>query len=393
MPLTSIQIGRIGQGYAKKQAVWGVAETLAAANAVRHLQLTFPGSDNKNKRSILDKTQSPFLTVGQRGDSRTTAGFNLQAILRPSGTINIVPELDPYFECAFGSKINTVLSTTVASGGTVSGATLTSGAGLAVGGVLLITCPDGKKRSRFLASVAGAVVTWVPDLPSGQAPATSAVVKSGLVYKVTSSLILNLTIGHYLKNLDATAGFKRVADSCMVDKLSIDFDANDDPKITASGPARILDTATAQAQPGGFTLVGTQPPSGILGELMLGNTGAKFLKLGVNLSNSLKIRNESYGYSSGEEGYRIGRAEIGVDLDMRAESETVLYDLTETGTNVPVFLQGGFTEGNIIAVRLPNVEFKVPDTDDPDEEVNFNFKGMGLDTSDGALDGLQFALC
>jgi hypothetical protein len=301
--------------------------------------------------------------------------------------------LDPYFECAFGSKINTVLSTTVASGGTVSGATLTSGAGLAVGGVLLITCPDGKKRARFLASVAGAVVTWAPELPSGQAPATSAPVKSGLVYKVTSSLILNLTIGHYLKNLDATAGFKRVADSCMVDKLSIDFDANDDPKITASGPARILDTATAQAQPGGFTLVGTQPPSGILGELMLGNTGAKFLKLGVNLSNSLKIRNESYGYSSGEEGYRIGRAEIGVDLDMRAESETVLYDLTETGTNVPVFLQGGFTEGNIIAVRLPNVEFKVPDTDDPDEEVNFNFKGMGLDTTDGSLDGLQFALC
>lgn len=394
MALTTVQIGRIGQMYAKKETTYGTVPSLAVGNACRHKAITFPGSDVKNKRMITEKQQSPFSLVTQMTDGRTSASFNLSAILRPSGTINTVCELDPFLECAFGAKTNTTLSTTVGAGtGTVGGATLASGTGTAVGLPVLITCPDGKKRARFLtaANTGTGVVTWAPNLPTGQEPADGAAVKLGTVYSLTAQNLLSLSIAHYLKNTDASAGLSRVMSGGVVEKFSIAFDANDDPLVTISGPGKLLSASAAPSQPGGFTMVGSQPPSGITGELVMVNSALKFMKMSIELSNGIKVRNESYGYSSAEESYRAGRADITCSLDVRAESQT-LYDLAVAGTNAGVFLQTGFTEGNIIAVRMPNVLFTVPDTDDPDEEVSFPYKGKALETTDAALDALQFAL-
>lgn len=392
MALTGVQIGRSGVAFAKEEATYGTVPALTAAEAFRYKALTFPGSDVKNKRTVMEKKESPFVTAAERVDQRVTAGFNLTALLRPGAVLNTLPEVNPFLECAFGSKTNVVLSTTVASGGAIGGATLTSGTGLAVGGAVLITCPDGKRRGRFLTSVAGAVVTWAPNLPAGQQPANGAVVKSGLVYKLTSGLTKSLSIAHYLKNPDGSTGLSRCISGAVIDKLAINFDANDEPTLTVSGPGKFLDTATCPAKPGSSTLVGAQPPNGITGECIVNGTSAKILKLGFELTNSMRVRNESYGFDRAEDAYRIGRAQMGCNLDMRAESETLLYDLAEAGTNAPVFLQTGFTEGNIIIVRAPNCEFPVPDTDDPDDELSWQFKGMALETTDGALDALQVAL-
>lgn len=393
MALSTVQIARIGQMYAKKETTFGTVPSLAATNAVRHKSITFPGSDVKNKRMINEKQQSPFALATQMTDQRTTAGFAYNGILRPSGTINTVPELDPLLECGFGTKINTALATTVSVGtGAVGGATLASGTGLAAGGGLLITCTDGKKRIRQIVTVntGTGVTTWAPNLPA--APADGAAVKAVLVYKFTAQNLLSLSIAHYLKNTDASAGLSRAISGAIVDKLQMSFDANDDPMFTASGGGKLLDAAAAPAQPGGFTMVGAQPPSGIIGELVIANTVTKFMKAGFDLSNALKLRADSYGYGSAEESYRAGRAEIGVDLQLRAESQT-LYDLAVAGTNTGLLLQTGYTEGNIVAVRTPNVLFTVPDTDDPDDgEVSFPFKGKALETSDNALDAMTLFL-
>lgn len=393
MSMSTVSIGRQGQMYVKEEATYGTVPSLTAAEACRHKEVTFPGSDVKNKRTIEEKQQSPFTLSGQRTDTRATAGFNLNAILRPSGTINTLPEVSPFLKAAIGSIVNTALSTTVASGGTVGGATLTSGTGGAVGASILITCPDGKKRARRITAIntGTGVTTWAPNLPTGQQPANAAAIKLGAMYKLTAGNLASLSIAHYLKNTDATAGLSRVLSGGIVDKLSLNFDANDDPMISVSGPGKLLDATTAPAQPGGFTMVGSQPPSGITGEFLYGNTAAKILKMGIDLTTGMKVRNESYGYSSAEEAYRAGRAEIACSLDLRAESQT-LYDLTVAGTNTGLFLQTGFTEGNIIALWMPAVELQVPDTDDPDDEVNFPYKGMALESSDGALDALYLGL-
>ena len=374
-----LQLGRQGQLYIVAESTQGTIPAFASADAVRHISFV-PTYDPKQRAHSPEKKTSPGRFV--RFDRREMAGWTLEALLRPSGTLNTLPEASEIYEAAFGAKTNVTLSTTVASGSSVNGATLASGAGLiAKTTALLIVCPDGKKRVRVVDTVAGAVVTWTPALPSGQTPAVSAAVKACTTYSPTTILTATLSIAHYLKKTDQTAGLARVINMAMVDKFSLRFDANDEPRFTASGPAKAL--ATAAAQPAAFTTVGGNPPSGIVGEIGIGATAVamKFLKLAIDITNGAKLRNDSYGYSSAEEGFRVGRRDVTVTLDARAEDQTVLYDLGIAGTNAAVCKQTGFTEGNICYVHCPVVEFKAPDTDDPDEEANWPFKGVALESA------------
>lgn len=384
-----LQIGRQGQLYVVEEVTYGTTPALAATDAQRHIEVTMP-FDNVNRRTILEKKQSPGTITAARTNQRKIAAFTDRAILRPSGTLNTVPEVGKLLKAGFGSVSNVTLSTTVSVGtGAVGGCTVASATGLAVGDFVLITCPDGKKRLRQILTLpGGGVMTWAPNLPA--APADGAAVKGVITYKLTTQLTLSLSLAHYLKFTDGSAGLKRVISGAVVDKLALAFDSNDDPMITASGPGKAV--ADAPAQPGGFTTVGGQPPSGIVGETYIDNTVMKVLKLGFEIANGMALRLDSYGYDAAEEAYRSGRREVSVTIDARAEAESTLYDLAEAGTNAAAFKQTGFTEGNCLAVRCPQVEFKVPDTDDPDTEVNWPFKGMALESADAANDEIYLAI-
>lgn len=386
-----LSIGRQGQLYVVKEVTQGTTPALAASHAMRHKNVTLP-FDNKNRRTVIEKKQSPGTITAARTDQRKTGSYSLDAILRPSGTLNTVPECDVVLEAGFGVKTNVTLSTTVSAtpAPTETTATVASAGTLAVGDAILITCPDGKKRGRFLTVVAGAALTWAPALPTGQAPATGAAVKGGITYKLSSLLVFSFSLAHYLKKSDGTAGLKRVASLCGAESLSLLFDANDEPMIKVGGTAKQIDEAPAQ--PGAFTMVGGQPPSGISGELLIGDTAMKFLKASFDIKNALWWRNEDYGDSAATEMFRKDRREVSVSVDTRAETEATLYDLAEAGTNVGIFTQTGFTESKIIAVRAPQVEFKVPDTDDPDDLVNWPFKGVALESADDKNDELYCAL-
>lgn len=385
-----LQIGRQGQLYVAAESTYNTSPTLLATHALRHKDVKID-YDNFNRRTILEKKQSPGINTAARTAQRKTAAYTLQAILRPSGTLNTLPECSPVLEAAFGSKTNVTLSTTVSSGGAVGGATLASTTGIVVGDFLLITCPDGNRRLRQILTLPGGnAVTWGPNLPSGQQPATSAAVKACTTYKLTSGLALSLTLAHYLKFTDGTAGRQRLLTGAVVDKLALDFDANEDPMFTASGPgAQVVD---AGSQPGGFTMVGGQPPSGLTGDLLIGNTALKFLKLGIEISNGMWLRNDEYGVATATEAFRRGRQSVTLSLDTRAETDATLYDLAQAGTNGGLFMQTGYTEGNCLAIRCPQVEFPVPDQTDPDEVVPDSYKAMALESADAALDMIYLAL-
>lgn len=294
-------------------------------------------------------------------------------------------------KAAMGARSNVTLSTTVSSGGSVSGATLASAAGLTqLIDFVLITCPDGRKRLRRLLTIAGAVVTWAPNLPTGQQPANGAAVKGVVTYRMISAANPSLSFAHYLKKTDLSAGLKRNVKGGAPDKLAIKFDPNDDVEMTLSGMAK--EVVDAPAQPGGFTMVGGTPASIQAGELLLGNNAAQFLALNFELTNGLWARNDEYGVTAASEIIRRNDPALAVNLNTRVEDETLLFDLTEAGTNVGVFCQTDFTEGKAIAVYMPTVEFMPPRTDDPMEEVKWDFSGVAFETADLALDGLYIAL-
>lgn len=386
------ELGRQGRLFVGLHTLYGDDPTPVATDAVRHIQF-LASNDPTNRRNSPEKKFGPAHAI--RFTGREIASVRqLTTLIRPSGVLNTLPEADLIFEAAFGAKRNVTLATTVNAGtGAVGGATLASAAGLAVHDFVLITCPDGQKRARRLtaADTGTGVVTWAPELPA--APADGAAVKAGLTYRITEANILALWAAHYHTKTDASAGFKRLVKGIAVDRVSMTFDANEEPQVTFSGPAqRILTGGSVPAQPGAFTSVGGNPPSGITGELYIGNTEYDFLRMTVELVNNLILRNDEYGTAFASASYRRGRLEASVGIDARCEDESVVYDLAEAGTNVGVFKQTGFTEGNIIAVSLPTVEFKVPDTDDPDEEVNWPFRGMALESAVDQNDAIFFAL-
>lgn len=385
-----LNIGRQGQLYVVKESQYGVHPGHAAADAIRHLNFS-PTYDPKNRRHSAEKKDSPGRAV--RFDSREVATLDtLEALIRPSGTINTAPEADEIFEAAFGSKTNVTLATTFSAGGTESGGTVVSAAGLVKGDGVLITCPDGKRRLRWLtADPAGNVLAWAPALPAGQAPANGAACKGTLTYKLTTPLAISLAVSHYLKKTDQSAGFMRGILGWGVDTFSLSFDANEEPRFTAGGPAKTQTTGTTPAQPGAFTTVGGNPPSGLVSELYIDDTLAKYLKLQIDLTNALTLRNDESGASAATEVYRAGRRDIAIGVDMRVEDEALLYDPAEAGTNVGLTAQHGFTEGSIHGFRVPIFEVKVPPTDDGEEALTWPFKGMALESVDGANDELLFS--
>lgn len=399
----ALSIGRQGQLYAIAESTFGTTPSLAVTNALRHMDFKAQ-IDKSNKRTIVEKKQTPGTESAARTNQRIAASYTLQALLRPSGTLNTLPECAPFLLAAFGSVTNVSQTATVMNSGdseadpTTTQFTVDDVGSWVVGDAILIPVAS-VNYVRWITSIDAGVgsapikqLTVAPALPS--APANDASIKGCITYKLTSALAKSLSLAHYLKKTDGSAGLARVVTGAIVESLALAMDANSDPMFTASGGAKdVNDGGDAPSQPAGFTMVGGQPPSGLSGDLYINDTALKFLKLGIDLKNALMLRNESYGYTSAEEVFRSGRREISVSLEQRYDNDAAtLYDAAMGESNVALMQQTGRTSGNIVAIRAPQVEFKVPNLDDPDDMVNAPFTGMALESADGQNDELSIAL-
>lgn len=492
--------GRKGQLFVVAESPYGTA-SFGATDAMRHLNFQ-PTRNPFNRASSAEKKQSPGTVV--RFDRRETAGFSVEALLRPSGTLNTLPEASEILEAAFGSKTNVTLSTTftpkaptcallpaeagnvnngahsykvgfrdaagitklsaasspittdaghgkvtvtvpVGPTGTVSrdiyrteadadpavaanfklvaaatindNTTLTyvdnvadaglstvahttdtstllsttvgfvaDAGALAAGDAILIT-RNSVKYVRFLTAVSTTNLTWAPALPT--AVVGDEVVKGCITYKLTTDLALSLGFAHYLTS-DTT--HSKLVKGGVVDSFGLAFGGNEEPRFTASGPAQTVATP-AGAKPVAFTTVGAQnPPSGLVGELYVGSAAYKFKKLDLQIVNGMQLRMDEYGTSQASEILPRGRRQVTLGLDAAVGDESVIYDLAEAGTPVSILKQTGRTEGNIVAIYAPQVDFDVPTQDDGDDVPTWPFKGVCKESADAANDELRICL-
>ena len=384
------QPGKRTQYFGGLETSFGVPPTIAATHAIRVINAKLDG-DPKNRVFSPEKKNGPGRYA--RFDRRETAAFSLEALLRPSGTLNTLPECSGFLEAAFGAKNNITLATTVNVTTAVGGATLASVTGLVAKTTgVAITCPDGKVRLRRVTSIASNAVTWAPDLPSGQQPANGAAVKGVNCYYLTAANAKSIWLAEYNFQADFTAGLAELMNGGMVDRLSMSFDAVDEPRFSISGPGK---TRTAAAShPGAFTQVGTNPPSALTSELLIGANAMKYKKVGVEITNGLQLRMDEINATAATEGYRMGDRDISVGFDVDHENgdKTYLYDLAIAGTNAGLFKQTGFTSGKIIALYAPNVEWRAPTVDVGDGPVSLPMKGMAIETVEDANDELVLML-
>lgn len=375
----AIDQGRTELLWAKLEAAYGTEQALVAANGIRYISMG-RSHQPKNRVDSPEKNASPGRF--RRFDRKpSTSGTGLNFNVQPSGTLNTLSEQDPFFEAAFGTKTNRTVATTVASSPTTSGCTVAAVGTLAVGDAVFleVTGQPLVNYIRVLTSVAGNVLTWAPTLAAAQTVGDD--VKGTITYKLSTALALSITALRALPS-----GKKEELTGWGMDTMNLAFDANNEIQATFGGPAKtLLTTATAQAAPGSSTFVGTQhPPSGITdGYTMIGNAVYLMKSMSIDLANSLNPRNSEYGVLLPTEMNRNGIRTIDMSLDAFSETEATLKDLSEAGTLVSVLNQTGKTQGNIVAVYMPKVDFAYPDQDDPPGERTWTFPGAAMESAQG----------
>lgn len=392
----AIPIGRRGQVFIKKESSYGVDPTLAASNAMRFHEIGF-GWQPYNRVNSPEKKDTP--DAYERRDRKQSAALDRFLFsVRPSQALNTLPEHDPIYEAALGAVTNRTNSSTVQASPSPTVNTFTIGtgdvatAGYVVGDAVLVAVTGQTGPFvRWISAIDADQLTVEPDLPA--APSSGDAVKGCITYKLTTALAVSL---YGLHNL-AEAG---VQDRCLegfgIDRFRLVLDQNDEPMVTASGPAkRQITTGHGDfpSIPSSQTFVGTgAPPSGLIGECWVSNTVYKFKHAEIELVNGIKARNSEYGENTPTEIYRADDRVITVNLDSWAETQATLYDLTEAGTMPQLLIQTGRTEGNIVAAYLPRVDFAVPGQDDPRSEVSWAFAGVGTESSLDAGDALSIAM-
>lgn len=375
--MTNWGIGRTGQLYVGEEATYGAAPVLAATNALRHMSVNLHFDPKAYAKSPERHTHPSQMALLQR---RATGTFDVKAQLYPSGTINTLPEADLVLKNALGAAgSSVVLSTTVASGPTTTGATLTSGTGLVVNQPVQINIAAGGSAGtyiRFLASVAGAVVTWTPALPA--APAVADTVKAGVLYGLGTALPKSLDFAHYPQAPAAGVPTRELL-GCVADKLSFMFDGNSEPMIQASGPAQQY-AAAPQAQPAGYTTVGAENaiPSGLTGAFYFNGTLYQVEKAQVDVVNGMELQNTALGTAFATGYLRKGKRVVSVKFDAKVSDDTTAWAPALAGASGAMFLQVGNLGGKIWGVYLPKVFLDLPDTPDGDETNNWSYSGTAI---------------
>lgn len=399
MAVTTPFIGRLGRMYLKLEgaSTYGTAPTFASTDVVRNLDLDL-SYDPKALKAAPDRLRTPDLQ--RQIVNRATASWALKrALMWPSGTIGTAGDagLDALLTHVMGAtRRSAALSTTVASGATTTGCVLTSASGLAVNDPILINVAGDQQRVVFIQTISTNTVTWLTTLPT--APTAGDVVKSGVLYMPATDVPSSFSIGHYLgtsANVSrggAAQTFNRQMTGCIADTLDLKFDANSEPELAAGGPGKAQ--ATGQTEPGAFTTVGANIPSGITGAAIISAAAYAFMKASIALKNNSTVRNADFGASSANGYYRRGQRDVKLSLDAYVEDPAPIYNNALSGTAIPVLIQNGATEGQIWAVFLPKVRFELPSTPDGDAELVWSFKGtaLGGGTPTGSNDEIFIAM-
>lgn len=355
----TIETGALEQAYADVEASYnpGTPAALADTDGIRHIQLALTHALNREPSP--EKRGTP--DVQQTLPRRFSQEFDLSEIMwEPSGSLGTPSNIGKFIRAGMGAENVANLSTTIAASPTTTGATLTSGTGLAVGDIIVITyASDGHMEVTRLKTVAGADVTY--DLLSA-APAIADVVESGVNYKLASGITESLAIYKYYN----AGGFEQACYGCVVDQMEAMFDGTREVMMAFSGPAgQYGDSAggkAVQAKPGSHTTVGT-PVGGMVGGFWVDGVAELVSAVKLSMNNQLVLRNKELGtaYASGIGG-RNALREVNVEITLFLEDLTLWTKAHSNGVAHGVLrLLVGDTSGTMVGMVAPNVEFEIPD--------------------------------
>jgi hypothetical protein len=373
---------RTSQVYVKKASSYGTTVTLAAGNAVRHapgLKLAY------NPKALVKSperhTHGALMAMLAR---RAVANWSLPLRLYPSGVRNTLPESAAILEALFGqAPENITLSTTFSGTPTTTGGTIGSATGLVAEQLCAITTSAGTFIRRV--TTAGTSVVWAPALAA--APVAGDAFKGIASWRPSDAEPEDLVVAHYPQS-PSTGTPAREMLGAIIDTAVFDFDANSEPMLTVSGPARGFagssPSYSPQAQPGGFTTVGAEDaiPSGITGYFNVGDALYEIEKIQITAKTGADLQNSALGTSHPVKARRPGQWEWMVKINAKVSDDTAPWAPLMGGTSVGLMLQIGLTSGSIWALAAPKLQlFGEGDLPDSGNDATWDFQGQLLGTS------------
>lgn len=342
-----------------------------AGDGLRHNELQLTGKLNREPSA--QKRATP--DVAQSLPRRKSAGWSLSALWEPSGTLGTPSYLGRLLKAAFGTQTLPALDTTVAAGGSTTGATLIAVGSLAVGDCIVLTMGAAARRE----------ITRVKTLPGGMAitydaisaaPDTPGAAVSGVTYKFASTILDTLTLCLF----HTGGGFQQAVTGCIVDKVEFLFDGTKEVQIRMSGPGREL-TRTGFTLPATHTTVGS-PASGMVGDFHITDTPFPISQATVAFENAEAQRNTEIGtaYASGH--MRGGRRKVTVSCSYYLEDTTVLA-AAESVTTQTLRLLIGQTNGSMVGIVAPTVEWEIPDIPTTDGPKIISSSGVAYASASG----------
>lgn len=328
---------------------FGVLTQPLSTDAFRHLELTLDKKHNSEpspeKRGTPDRAQS----LPRASDTT----FDLASCFwEPSGTLGTPSYISKFLKNGFGKRTTPTLATTVASGGSTTGAVLTSATGLVVGDTIVVTLPSGAREITRIKTLVTATVTF--DALSA-APANGAAVVSGVNYALTNRHPSSLGVFKY----HTAGGFQEAVKGGLVNTMGLMFDGGKEVGLKFGGPGKDW-VRTGFTQPAAFTTVGS-PASGLVGNFYVDGNSFLVLTCEINADNKSLLRKGEIGTQGlgtgiiNHEDFR----EITVSVSFYLE-DTNLLGKAETKTRAVLRLLIGDTNGSMVGVVCPNVEFEIP---------------------------------
>lgn len=351
----TIESGALESAYAKVESAYGTlaAGTPDATDAIRHVELALNKKNNRepspHKRATPDKARSL--------PRRKTANFSVTGFWEPSGTFGTAGYFAPMLKAAFGAQTTPDLQTTVeaAPSPTTTTATLADTTGLAVGDQMVFDVASGARRevTRILTLPGSDAVTFHA---LSAAPDAAGDAVSGVNFKLASLLTESLTI--YL--FHTGGGFKQAGTGSIVNRVEFTFDGTREVGIAMSGPCKDV-TRSGITLPGDHTTVG-EPASGMVGNFYLDAAAFLISQSTVVLENNEILRNIELGTDSATGHMRDGGGRnVTVSCQFYLEDVTLIATAEAVGQDVFRLLVGN-TDGQMVAVVCPRVEWEIPDT-------------------------------
>ncbi len=361
--------------YTALESTYGNVGSIAAVNRIPAVKLGVKQQTAMGTRR--DKTGSRTFAGTPAGVRRRT-DFELQTYLTSWDKTSAGPGYGPLFQAALGAAPVRFAGGTVASitsGGRLGFAAahgLGSGQAVSFGG-----------QVRFVAAIVDAHTVQL-NAPFTTAPAVGAAITATVTYSPATSLP-SVSLFDYWTPSTAV---QRLLTGAGVDQMDILVNG-DYHEIHFSGLANdLIDSASFESGAAELTSFPTEPTVGAfdysivpghLGEAWLGASATKFCTITgatVSVKNSLDVRNKEFGSCAGfaiSPGTRTVTASFELySVDNAATAE--LYQAARQRSPISVMFQLGEADGQVMAVYLKSVVPEVPEFDDGENRLRWNFR-------------------